>query len=78
MPSITITATAQQAIRAGAALGIAQNLMDNAEPPQPRSATVEEIQQFLIQRLRQLVVDVEGNAANVARGPVVVPAFDPT
>lgn len=79
MPAITITATAAQATRACAALGKAQGLKDNAVPPQPRPATAEELRQFIIGRVRQLVFDVEGKALAEAAVAAAQPApFDPT
>ena len=79
MPTITITVTAQQGTRAAAALGKAQSLMDNATPPQPRSATAEEVRLWLIGRLKQLIVDTEGAAAiKAATDAVVLTPFEPT
>ena len=79
MPQITITVTAAQATRAAAALGKAQALKDNADPPQPRNATAEEVRQFMIGRLRQLIIDVEGaEATKAAQAAIVIAPFDPT
>lgn len=70
MPSVTITVTASQATRAAAALGTAQGL--------GRPATAEEVRLFLIGRLKQLVIDVEGTAlTKAAIAAVVVPTFEP-
>ena len=79
MPTISITVTAAQAARAAAALGKAQALKDNAVPPQPRNATAEEVRQFMIGRLRQLIIDVEGaEASRVAQAAIVIAPFEPT
>jgi hypothetical protein len=75
---VTITLTAAQATRAAAACGVALNLKDVQVPPQPRPCTMAEAKTFIVGLLRQVVIDVEGRAAEVLRGPVVVPAFDPT
>ena len=78
MPTISITVTAAQAARAAAALGKAQALKDNAVPPQPRNATAEEVRQFMIGRLRQLIIDVEGaEATKAAQAAIVIAPFDP-
>jgi hypothetical protein len=75
---ITITLTTTQATRVAAACGVVGKLKDAQVPPQPRACTMAEAKQFLIQRLKQLLVDVEGPAAEKARGPVVLEAFDPS
>lgn len=75
---ITITVTAAEATRFAAAVGKAQNLMDSSTPPKPRTATMTEAKDFLIQRARQLIIDVEGSAlVKQATDAVVVPLFDP-
>lgn len=79
MPSLTITYTASEGARFAAALGKAKNLVDAQVPPQPRSATAAECQQFVIERVRQLIVDIEGASANkAALDAVVLTPFNPT
>lgn len=75
---ITITVTASESTRMAAAVGKAQNLVDSQTPPQPRAATMTEVKQFLIQRAKQLIIDVEGAALiKQASDAAVIPAFDP-
>ena len=76
MPQLTITYPAAAGQRFAAALGKAWSLKDANE--QPRSATAAECKMFLIQRAKQLIVDVEGPELEAARGPVVVPSVDMT
>lgn len=79
MPTFSITYTASAGQRFAAALGKAQSLVDNATPPQPRAATLEECRAFLIGRAKQLVVDVEGaEAEKAARDSVVIAPVDMT
>lgn len=78
MPSITITYPAGAGQRFAAALGKAHSLMDTQDPPQPRAATSAECKEFLIARIRQLIVDIEGPQLEAARGPVTVPTVDLT
>ena len=76
MPSITINYPAAAGQRFASALGKAWSLKDANE--QPRSATAAECKTFLIQRAKQLVVDIEGPELEAARGPVVVSEVDMT
>lgn len=77
MPSMTLTYTAAEAQRFAAALGKAHNLKDNQD--NPRSATAAECKAFVIGRMKQLVVDIEGRElTEAAVAAVRVPAFDPT
>lgn len=79
MPSLTITYPTGDGVRFAAALGKALNLLDNQTPPQPRAATAAECKAFVISRIRQLVVDIEGGAlTQAAIEAVVVPAMDLT
>ena len=79
MPTISITVTAAQATTFQQDLGIAQGLVDNQTPPQPRAATAEECRQWLIGRAKQLHIDVQGNILNKAAiAAVVIPPFEPT
>ena len=66
MPSMTLTYPAGDGARFAAALGKAQSLVDSQVPPQPRSATAAECKAWLIGRAQQLIVDVEGSAAQAA------------
>ncbi len=75
MPAITINATAAQAARATVALGKSLGLQDNAVPPQPRPATAEELRQWIIGRIRELVTTVETVEQNQA---IIIAPFDPT
>jgi hypothetical protein len=77
MPSMSITYTASEGNRFAAALGKAQNLRDG--DGKPRSATTAECKTFIIGRMKQLVIDVEGrDLTEAAIAAVVVPAFDPS
>jgi hypothetical protein len=79
MPSMTLNYTAGEGQRFAAALGKAQNLKDTQEPPQPRDATAAECKAFVIGRMKQLVIDIEGRDLTAAAvAAVVIPAFDPT
>ena len=79
MPSMTINYTVADGTRFAAALGKAKNLVDNQVPPQPRSATAAECKTFVIERMRQMVVDIEGKeAADAALAAVTITAFEPT
>lgn len=78
MPTISITYTSAEAQRFAAALGKAQSLTDSATPPNPRSATAAECKAFVVGRMKQLVIDVEGTEANrAALEAVRLTAFDP-
>lgn len=76
MPTLTLTYPAAAAQRFAVALGKAWSLKDNMK--QPRSATADECKLFLIQRAKQLIVDVEGPELEAARGSVIVPDVDIT
>lgn len=77
MPSMTITYTASEGQRIAAALGKAHSLVD--EGGQPRSATAAEVKTFVIARIKQLVVDIEGRDLTAAAiAAVVVPPLEPT
>ena len=79
MPSFTITYPAGAGARFAAALGKAKGLVDIQVPPQPRSATPAECKQFVIERIRQLIVDIEGKAlTDAAVAAIVVPPMDLT
>lgn len=79
MPSMTLNYSAQYGQRVADALGKAWNLKDTQDPPQPRSATAAEVKQFIIGRVQQLVVDIEGAAlTKAAVDAVVVPPGDMT
>ena len=77
MPNMTFTYSSAYGQRVAAALGKAWNLKDAQEPPQPRSATEAEVKTFVIQRVQQLVVDMEGaELTQAAIAAVVVPEGD--
>ena len=79
MPSLTINYTAGEATRFAAALGKAKALVDNQVPPQPRAATAAECKQFVIERIKQIVVDIEGKEASAAAlAAVVLSPMEPT
>jgi len=68
---VTITLTAGQATRFAAVCGVAKQL--------GRACTLIESKAFVIERLRQVVIDYEGSMANkAATDAVVIPAFDPS
>lgn len=74
MPSITLNYSAADGQRFAAALGKAQSLMDSQTPPQPRPATAAECKAFVIGRMAQLVIDIEGRDLTAAAvAAVVVP-----
>ena len=78
MPTMTLNYTNSEATRFAAALGKAQNLKDNSTPPQPRSATAAECKAFVIGRMHQLVIDIEGRDLTAAAvAAIVVPPFAP-
>ena len=78
MPTMTLNYTASEGTRFAAALGKAQNLKDAQVPPQPRAATAAECKAFVIGRMKQLVIDIEGrDLQQAAIAAVVVPPFDP-
>lgn len=77
MPSMTLTYTAGEATRFADALGKAQSLKDAQGDPRP--ATAAECKAFVIGRMKQLVLDIEGRDLTAAAvAAVVIPAFDPT
>lgn len=79
MPSMTFNYSNNYGQRVAAALGKAWNLVDEQTPPQPRSATESEVKTFVIQRVQQLVVDIEGEElTKAAVDAIVVPAGDMT
>ena len=79
MPTLTLNYSAQYGQRVAAALGKAHNLVDTQDPPQPRSATAAEVKEFIIKRVYQLVVDIEGRDLQAAAlAAVVVPDGDMT
>ena len=79
MPQITISYPAGDGARFAAALGKAQSLVDSQVPPQPRAETAAECKTFVIQRVKQLIVDVEGSEAEkAARNSVVIAPVDMT
>ena len=79
MPSITINYTVGEGTRFAAAVGKAKALMDNQVPPQPRAATVAECKQFVLERMKQLIIDIEGSEANKAAiAAVTLTPFEPT
>lgn len=76
---VVITLTGPQALRFAYACGLVKKLVDTQQPPQPRPCTMAEAKQFIIERMRQLVIDVEGSiAAKAAIDAIVIPAFDPS
>ena len=72
MPTFSITYAAGDGTRLAAALGKVHNLVDAQVPPQPRSATAEEVRQWLIGRAKQLIIDVEGTVLHKAAADAVV------
>lgn len=79
MPSVTFTYSATLAQRFASALGKAHALMDTQDPPQPRDATAAECKAFMVARVKQLIVDVEGAAlTKAAVDAVVVPPVEMT
>ncbi len=73
MPSTTINYTASEGQRIAAAVGLIKNLKDvNGDP---RSATAQECKEFIIERLRQFVLDQERQQA--AQAITDIP-LDPT
>lgn len=75
---LTITLTAGQATRFAAVCGKIKKLVDAQVPPQPRACTMAEAKTMIVERMRALVVDVEGaELTKQATDAVVVPAFDP-
>ena len=64
MPDITISLTAPQATRVGAALGAAMRLVDGNGDP--RSATLDEARDFLRQQMIDVVRAQERRAAEKA------------
>lgn len=77
MPSMNLNYTAAEAQRFADALGKAQSLTDAQGAP--RSATGAECKAFVIGRMKQLVIDIEGRDLQAAAvAAVVIPAFDPT
>lgn len=75
----TITITPAEASRLAAAVGERIGAVDAQVPPQPRSATAAEVRQFIVTRMKQLIIDSEGRKmTKSASDAVVVPAFNPT
>lgn len=74
----TVSMTAGEATRLAAVCGVVKQTKDVQVPPQPRACTAAEVKQVLIEAMRRMVIDVEGAAAEKARGPAVVPAFNPS
>ena len=79
MPTFSITYQAGDGTRLAAAVGKVMGYVDAQTPPQPRSATAEEVRQWIIGRARQLVIDVEGDAlTKAAIAAVSVPSMNLT
>ena len=75
---ITLTLTAGEANRFAAACGEIKQLRDAQVPPQPRPCNVAESKQMVIERLKQIIIDVEGSKlTKQAVDAVVIPVFDP-
>ena len=73
MATVTIELDAQQILRLRTAFGTYLDLRDGQG--QPRLATSEECRQWMIQRVREIVLAEEKAAAENA---IVVDPFDPT
>lgn len=74
---VTITLTGAQATRVAARIGELRGLKDGQGAP--RSATLAEVKQIIIDHLRGMVIQAERPALEKAAvDAVTVPAFDPT
>lgn len=71
MPQLTINTTNAQAKRISVAVGRELSLQTNDEPHLERDATAAEVKQYLIQFLRETVLNVEANKAEaIARAAI--------
>ena len=73
MLNLNLTLTNPHAARVLVALGKAHKLVDSQTPPVARDATQTELKQYLVEHLKRLVGDIEGQELQAASQAILTP-----